>query len=376
MITVCHFANLLTGKSDGVFTHLKLIFQSYDKEKYLHILVFQGAENVEKQLSQLGIKFYKVESLKKKFSLKTFFEIHRIIKNENPDILQVHLLKPYAIVGLLNVFQKKKLLFNYNGLFINNIYNSFLEKMIYKSAHKIINFFDAVDFAIVPSEGSKRLLLEETKLFKSIKIYYNGYLPPNDAVSLNSLSQELESIKKHHLLVGILARIEPQKRIDRALEILKHLLQNNLNVYFVFMGDGPLEQQMIKKAVEREVQGHCRFYGYVEGARIYIKYFDLLLLTSDWEGMPLVIWEAMANEVPIVSSDVGGVREIIESVNCGVVFEKENIPAAVNTIKELVNDSGKRKLMGQNGKFAIAEKYSLQNFSNTIDSFYKQLIEN
>jgi len=376
MISICHFANLLTGKADGVFTHLKLIFQTYDKKKYRHILVFQGAENVEVQLLQFGIKFYKVESLKKKFCIKSFIEIHRIIKSENPDILQVHLLKPYAMVGLLNIFYKKKLIFNYNGLFINNIYNSFLEKMIYKFAHQIINLFNAVDCAIVPSEHSKNLLLQETKIFKKIKVYYNGYLQPNQATGLESISQELENLKKQYVLIGLLARIESQKRIDRALEVLIQLLQNKVNVYFVFMGDGPLEQQMIDKANDQGIDDHCRFYGYVENAPSYLKYFDLLLLTSDWEGLPLVIWEAMANGVPIVSSDVGGVKEILESVHCGVVYDKDDVPTAVNILKNIINKPDKLKAMGYNGKLAIKEKYTLQNFSNTIDGFYKNLIEN
>jgi glycosyltransferase involved in cell wall biosynthesis len=376
MISICHFANLLTGKADGVFTHLKLIFQTLDKKKYRHILVFQGAENVEIQLLQLGVKYYKVESLKKKFSIKTFFEISRIIKNENPDILHVHMLKSYAIVGLLNIFHHRKLIFNYHGLFINNIYNSFLEKIIYKSAHQLINLFDAVDYVIVPSEYSKNLLLQETKIFREIKVYYNGYLPHKDVTIVESITQELENLKKNFKLIGILARIESQKRIDRALEVLKNLLLDKVNVYFVFMGDGPLEEQMVDKAIDQRVDDHCRFYGYMENAQSYLKYFDLLLLTSDWEGMPLVIWEAMANGVPIVSSDVGGVKEILESAHCGVVYDKDDVPTAVNILKNLINKPDKLKAMGYNGKVAIKEKYTLQNFSNTIDDFYTKLIEN
>lgn len=376
MISVCHFANLLTGKADGVFTHLKLIFQTLDKKKYRHILVFQGAEKVEMQLLQLGVKYYKVESLTKKFSVKTFFEIAEIISNENPDILHVHMLKSYAIVGLLNIFHHRKMIFNYHGLFINNIYNSLLEKIIYKSAHQLINLYKAVDYAIVPSEYSKNLLLQETKIFREIKVYYNGYLPHRDVTVLESITQELENLKKQFKLIGVLARIESQKRIDRALEVLEKLLNDKVNVYFVFMGDGPLEQQMIDKSIDQMVDNHCRFYGYVENAPAYLKYFDLLFLTSDWEGMPAVIWEAMANGVPIVSSDVGGVKEILESVYCGLVYDKDDIPTIVNIMKGIINETEKLKTMGNNGKLAIEGKYTLQNFSNTIDDFYTSLIEN
>jgi glycosyltransferase involved in cell wall biosynthesis len=114
----------------------------------------------------------------------------------------------------------------------------------------------------------------------------------------------------------------------------------------------------------------------VENAPAYLKYFDLLFLTSDWEGMPAVIWEAMANGVPILSSDVGGVKEILESVYCGLVYDKDDIPTIVNIMKGIINETEKLKTMGNNGKLAIEGKYTLQNFSNTIDDFYTSLIEN
>ena len=81
MIKVCHIVNLITGQADGVFTHLKMIFENYDKNKFEHFVIFQGGEIVEGELQFLGIKFYKVSSLTKKFTIRTFKEIFKHIKN-------------------------------------------------------------------------------------------------------------------------------------------------------------------------------------------------------------------------------------------------------------------------------------------------------
>jgi len=89
------------------------------------------------------------------------------------DIIHTHFLKPYAIAGIVNICLKIKLIYNYHGFFINNDFNSWYEKLIYRIAHLIIYLFGSVNLAIVPSQKCKELLSQETKLFRKIEPYYN-----------------------------------------------------------------------------------------------------------------------------------------------------------------------------------------------------------
>ena len=376
MIKICHIANLITGKADGVYTHIMMLLNNLDKTKYEQILIFQGGQKIEEEMNKIGIRTYVIDCFKKKFSLKLFIELYRIIKKEKINIIQTHLLKPYAVAGVLNIVLKKKLIFNYHGLFIDNLYYNKVEKFIYKIIHFLVCKLNSVDLAIVPSNTSREILLKETKHFKKISVYYNSYSSLDNKAVTDSIITDLVNIKQNFLLVGIIARIEIQKRIDRALKVLKLLIEENSNVFFVFMGDGPLEKEMHVRAIELGEQDYCKFYGFVENAANYIGHFDMLLFTSEWEGMPLAMWEAMAKGVPIISSDVGGVKEIIELNECGIIYEKENISEAANIILDLTKQPDMRKMMGENGRAAIKEKYNLQNFTNTFDKFYRELIEN
>ena len=74
MIRVCHIVNLITGRADGVYSHLKMIFKNSDKMKFQHYLIFQGGEKVEKEIQAIGIKVYVSESLKKKIDCRIFPE--------------------------------------------------------------------------------------------------------------------------------------------------------------------------------------------------------------------------------------------------------------------------------------------------------------
>lgn len=376
MIKICHFTNQITGKSDGVFNHLCSIFITTDRTKYKHILIFQGGESVERKLNELNIAYYCVETLNRTYSLKTFYDIFRIIKKENPDILHTHLIKPYTIVGLINIFIKKKMVFNYHGLFINNVYNSTFQKIIYKVCHLLITKFNSVSLVIVPSVSSKKNLLNETQRFKEIKTYYNSYLPfPGDQKNHN-ISDEIKLFKNKYFLIGIVARIERQKRIDKSLEILLRLLEQRQSVFFVYFGDGPLEEEMKNLAIRLEIERYCKFYGFVENASHFMKYFDLMIITSDWEGFPLAIWEAMSNGIPILSSDVGGIKEIIETENCGIIFNKNELSLATKKIVDLIENPERLRALGLNGKVAIKTKYSIENFTKSIEKFYTELYEN
>ena len=113
--------------------------------------------------------------------------------------------------------------------------------------------------------------------------------------------------------------------------------------------------------------------GYVPNVKLYIKYFDLLLFTSDWEGLPLSIWEAMAVKVPVVSTDVGGIKEILESEDCGIIYPRGDIDKGVKAIMELLLDSKRRETMGENGYNAIKSKYNSEGLADFFNDLYTNL---
>jgi glycosyltransferase involved in cell wall biosynthesis len=376
MIKVCHIVNLITGKSDGVYAHLKMIFQNSDRSKFEHYLIFQGGEKVEREITDLGIKVFVIPSLKKKVSLRPFIDVHKILKANEIDIIHTHLVKPYTIAGLLNIMMKRKFIFNYHGLFIGtNPYYGFVEKSIYKTMHGIINFFNAVDVVLVPSVKSKELIIEETKLFPEPIVYYNGYSSEksNSKVDMD-LCQKFQELKKEYFIITVIGRLERQKGIDRALELFKEVSLKSDQLFMVIFGDGTLKDELETKSIKLGISSRVIFFDYVSDVAYYLKYFDILLFTSDWEGMPLSMWEAMANQVPVVAPDVGGFREILEKNDCGLIYEPGNLVEAEEEILNLINDEQLRMKLGQNGKLAIEAKYSENEFIKQIERVYFQLM--
>ncbi|MDZ7623395.1 MAG: glycosyltransferase family 4 protein [Ignavibacteriaceae bacterium] len=376
-IKVCHIVNLITGQADGVYTHLKMIFKNYDKDKFEHILIFQGGEKIEKEVRELGVKVFTSESLKKKISLRAFSDINSIIDFEQIDIIHAHLIKPYAIAGLINIFLKKKFIFNYHGIFLkNNPYYNFIERSIYSVIHYLIHLLSKVDAVLVQSKMSKQLLMEETKLFPEPIVYYNSYSPRQYFSGVNAnIVQRIEELKKYKRIIAVVGRLEVDKRIDRAIMLIRSLVDQQKNVHLLIFGDGSLKNKMDQLVQQHKLKDSVDIFGYVEEVEGYYKYFDLVLFTSDWEGMPLTMWEAMANEVPVVAPDVGGFKEILEENKCGLIYEPGNLKDAEDKLILLLEDVQLRKRMGINGREAIESNYTEKKFIQQIEKVYTNLMD-
>ncbi len=374
MIKVCHIVNIITGKTDGVFAHLKMIFINSDKTKFKHYLIFQGGEKIEKELSEMGIEFFVSESLKKKISVKAFADIYSFIKKNDISIIHTHLIKPYTMAGLLNIFLRKKFIFNYHGLFIsNNDYYGMIGKVIYRLFHIVINLFGTVDTVLVPSRKSKELLMKDTHLFPEPVVYYNGYNIQAGYPMESGTVEKIEKIKSEGMIIAVVARLESEKRIDIAIDIFKSIYSGGQNIFLLIFGDGELKQKLIEHARMSGIESRVILFDYVNSLVSYYSYFDVLFFASEREGTPLSVFEAMANKIPIVAPDVGGFKEILDENNCGLIYSPGNIKEAEEKLLTLIKDESLRKKLGENGKIAVERKYNSNNFIKQIEEVYLSL---
>ena len=373
MIKICHLADHLNGKVDGIFTHIKMIVRNSDRSKFLHYLCFQGDKNIEEEFENLGGKVIILPEITFKVPIKAIFKFIRIVHDENIQIFHTHYLKPYIIAGFCNIFLKRIVIFNYHGIFIKNEYNNFFEKAFYQIAHFAITKFRGVQLVLTPSKFSKKRLLSETNRFSKVISYYNGgdQILDNSGLDDNIVSK-IESVDSFRIIY--VGRIDSEKRVDRAIDLISQLKKENVDIHLFIFGNGDLMNE-IRLQIERlNVQKLITFLGIVKNPKIYFKLFDTLILTSDREGLPLVIWEAMSQGLPIISTDVGGIKEIINDARCGLLFNKNNLNDGSLLIKRIIQDDYLKKSLGVNGLNAIGYKYNQVNFDKQIDRIYSCLV--
>jgi len=181
-----------------------------------------------------------------------------------------------------------------------------------------------------------------------------------------------ETVSHEPLTLLAVGRLIKEKRLDRFVSILHHLRTNHrLNVKGLIAGAGrhdELESQARKLGLFPD---GVQFLGPVSDMRAVYHQAAVCVLTSDHEGTPNVLLEAMASGVPVVSTNVGGVPDIVRHGETGFLYEPENLDGLVASLSDLVKNRMLRTEMGKRARGFVEENHSLQRLPAYLGNLYQ-----
>ncbi|MEN8128859.1 MAG: glycosyltransferase [Pseudomonadota bacterium] len=266
------------------------------------------------------------------------------------------------VAGLAGLITRKPVITTLRGSDINNIRTSIIFNFILKFclalSSKVITVSDAF---------LKKLSCEYPAYRKKLFMIPNGVDP-------ELLQFPLEKQKKICQLLTI-GNIVPNKGMTLIVDALYSISDNNISLNIV--GDG-VEKEKLKGDVVR--YGLCstiKFIGFLPPQKIYekLRYADILILSSYKEGRPNVVLEAMAAGVPVIASDIEGVRELIKNNVNGLLFEPGNSRELSRRICQLRNDFDLRLRLARTAREFIIENNLLwSNTGQLYADLYQELI--
>ena len=166
------------------------------------------------------------------------------------------------------------------------------------------------------------------------------------------------------VIVGFVGRLTGIKRPDRFVRLAAAVP----NAMFVVVGNGPLREQTMSEASSLN---NITFLDWHDDVSLVLSALDVVVLTSDNEGVPLSLIEAAAAGVPVVSMDVGSVREIVQDDVTGFVVKDEQ--GLAQAVSRLVDDASLRRAMGERAVTHIAERCSMQAYLDAHTALYARL---
>ena len=164
--------------------------------------------------------------------------------------------------------------------------------------------------------------------------------------------------------------------MDRFLQVLSQLRSRvAYQVEGLIVGDGPLRPVLERQARSLKLLPNTvQFRGQVADVRSVYPQADIFVLTSDWEGTPNVVMEAMASGLPVVASAVGDVPRLVQHGVTGYVISPNDEDAFVETLVSLVQQPEKRHNMGRRAREHIEEHYSLDRLPDYLSRLYQQVL--
>jgi glycosyltransferase involved in cell wall biosynthesis len=198
---------------------------------------------------------------------------------------------------------------------------------------------------------------------RKVKTIRNGvsvseFVPSEDRRS--EVREKLGCSPDEFVLVCV-ARLSEQKRIDILLQALARVLREGIRCKCIIVGDGPLKDQLIEQARSLDLCGHVFFEGFHEDVRPYLQASSAFILTSDTEGLPLSILEAMACGVPGIVTNVGGNAELITHRVHGLIVPRRSVDAIADGISYLANHPQERAYMAKRARARACEAFDIEN---------------
>ena len=176
-------------------------------------------------------------------------------------------------------------------------------------------------------------------------------------------------------LVGVIARLAPVKSIKTALQSAALLGQTRPDVHFVFVGEGPSRARLEAVARELKIAHRVHFLGLRADIARLNWAFDCVLLTSLQEGTPISIIESLAAARPVVATDVGGVRRLIEHEKTGLLIASRDPDAAKNALTRVLENPLIARKWGECGRAKVESEWSLERMLAQHRALYREVWE-
>lgn len=170
-------------------------------------------------------------------------------------------------------------------------------------------------------------------------------------------------------VVGVVARLVAIKRIDVFLAAAERVVARRPDLICVVLGDGPLRPALEEQARERALP--VRFLGWRADLPAVYADLDVVVLTSDNEGTPVSVIEALAGGRAVVATDVGGVRDVIGS-DGGRLVPPRDPDAVATAILELLADPSLRSRLGATGRTRVYPEYDASTLVRRVTSLYEE----
>ncbi len=182
--------------------------------------------------------------------------------------------------------------------------------------------------------------------------------------------REKFGIPSHAILVGTVAVFRFQKRLDLWLEIIAEAIKQNPKIYGIIVGAGPLEPMLKEKHKALGLEEKVFFAGLQINVKPYYEAMDIFMMSSSFEGLPIALLEAMSMSCAIVSTNAGGIKEVLRPDQDGFVVSVDNWISLSKSIVALAEEDQKLKNYQSLARQRVVESFSIEVMVHSLEKLY------
>jgi glycosyltransferase involved in cell wall biosynthesis len=296
--------------------------------------------------------------------------LRRLIKDERPDIIHSHNLGPLLYAALACLFMPGR------PIRVHSEHINMETELTSSSRHRIMQrvLFRSLDGCIAIAEHLARHLNQKFIFKHPIEVIPNGIdIHVRDRKTyFGNLKNEL-GISSDTYLVGNISALRPQKdhlTLIRAAELLK---ADCPDIRFAIAGDGESMELLRHEISRMGLDNVVMLLGYRADVHNLLHGFDLFVLPSLYEGLPLCLLEAMAAQLPVITTDVQGNNELVRHEIDGLLFPARDARALALAIKRLHDDPGHAAALARHGRETVEKEYAFERMIGKYEAYYHKM---
>jgi glycosyltransferase involved in cell wall biosynthesis len=236
-----------------------------------------------------------------------------------------------------------------------------------------------VDVWISNSYAGKEISIKREKFpADKIEVIHNGIdlskykrIPDDDIGRL----KKHYGIKDNDMVIGEVANLRSMKGHVDIINAIPTLIEKHKNVKFFFAGEDASNGEIARYAEEKNVDKYIIFAGFCNNIPEILSLFDIFILPSLWEGLPTAIIEAMAMGLPIISTKVGGIPELIDNAKNGILIEPKSPQQIASAILYLLENKDLAKSMGERNIARAWQNHDIKQKARDDEKIYMELMK-
>jgi glycosyltransferase involved in cell wall biosynthesis len=295
--------------------------------------------------------------------------IIKICRKESIDVIHIHDSSALNAGLIAMQFLSKKTSLILSRKRNNKIKDKFLNR--YKYSHPDIKKIICVSKAV---EGIFETIIKDKERLTTIY----------DAIDVKKISSNENKSSLHQefdfsadtKIVGTIAGLTPQKDLFTFIDTAQKIVAKNTTptpIKFIIIGEGPLLNELISYTKSTDLENIIFFTGFRNDAVNLLPEFDVFLITSITEGLPLSVYEAFACRIPVVATKAGGIAEVIVNEKTGFVTEFRDSETLSNHVLEILNNADLREKIKTNAFDLVSNSHDLNVMRRNYYNFYQNL---
>lgn len=356
------------GETGGSRKHVVTLLSKFPKESASLVVFQEGA--LAKEARELGVHVH-VLAQSSRYDLSILKRLIHFIREGQYDIIHTHGPRANLFVSLI----EKKM----KALWVTTIHSDpkldFIKTGLKGRIFTKLNLFalKKTHYFFAVSEEFKQNLIALGIDRDKIQTIYNG-IDFSERPRETNLTRADLGLSEHDFVISMVARLHPIKGHELVFEAMKRISRED--IHLLLIGNGPIEEELRNSVEQKGLQNQVHFLGFRKDIDDLYQISDISILSSYSESFPLALLEAANQRIPIITTDVGGVKQLISTPSYGWVVPIGDIDSIKNSLVEALKkkEEGSLKKMGEGLFMHASSHFSLSQLYHSIRATYQQLL--